>query len=112
MKNKIELKKALIKIFIAIILILIYAIVVIIDERKKWNKREFFKYTLYYEIDYFLYMDMVLGHYRVHDGATSKDFIENHNREIEDQSMFEKFWPKWVVKVIMVFYRLAYRTYD
>ena len=32
---------------------------VIIDERKKWNKREFFKYTLYYEVDYFLYMDMV-----------------------------------------------------
>lgn len=44
---------------IAIILILIYGIFVIIDERKQWNKREFFKYTLYYEVDYFLYMDMV-----------------------------------------------------
>lgn len=44
---------------IAIILILIYAIFVIIDERKKWNKREFFKYTLYYKDDYFLYIDMV-----------------------------------------------------
>ncbi len=38
---------------------LIYVTYVIIDERKKWNKREFFKYTLYYEVDYFLYMDMV-----------------------------------------------------
>lgn len=44
---------------IAIILILIYAIFVIIDERKKLNKREFFKYTLYYKDDYFLYIDMV-----------------------------------------------------
>ena len=43
----------------AIVLILIYVTYVIIDERKKWNKRELFKYTLYYEVDYFLYMDMV-----------------------------------------------------
>ncbi len=60
----------------------------------------------------FLYMDMVLGHYRVHNEATSKDFIVNHNREIEDRSMFEKFWPKWIVNVIMLFYRYAYKTYD
>lgn len=54
-----DLIESIVLLNIAIILILIYAIVVIIDERKKWNKREFFKYTLYYEIDYFLYMDMV-----------------------------------------------------
>lgn len=59
----------------------------------------------------FLYADKVLGHYRVHDGATSKDFIDSHRREKEDISMFRKFWPKWVVSVIMVFYKLAYRTY-
>lgn len=60
----------------------------------------------------FLYCDMILGRYRVHDGATSKDFIENHNREKEDISMFEKFWPKWFVSFIMIFYRFAYKTYD
>ena len=54
-----DLIESIVLLIIARILILIYAIVVIIDERKKWNKREFFKYTLYYEIDYFLYMDMV-----------------------------------------------------
>lgn len=43
----------------AIVLLVVYMVYVIIDERKKWNKREFFKYTLYYEVDYFLYMDMV-----------------------------------------------------
>lgn len=59
----------------------------------------------------FLYVDKVLGHYRVHDGATSKDFIMDHRREKEDRSMFEKFWPKWIARLIMVFYKLAYRTY-
>lgn len=43
----------------AIVLLVVYMVYVIVDERKKWNKREFFKYTLYYEVDYFLYMDMV-----------------------------------------------------
>ena len=54
-----DLIESIVLLVIAMILILIYGIFVIIDERKKWNKREFFKYTLYYEIDYFLYMDMV-----------------------------------------------------
>lgn len=54
-----DLIESIVLLIIAIILILIYGIFVIIDERKKWNKREFFKYSLYYEIDYFLYMDMV-----------------------------------------------------
>lgn len=69
-------------------------------------------YKLANEPGRFIYVDKVLGHYRVHDGATSKEFIENHNREIEDRSMFEKFWPKWLVSIIMVFYKLAYRTYE
>ena len=44
---------------IQIILSIIYAIYIVIDERKKWQKREFFKYTLRYEMEYFLYIDMV-----------------------------------------------------
>lgn len=54
-----DLLEIIILLVIAIVLILIYVTYAIIDERKKWNKREFFKYTLYYEVDYFLYMDMV-----------------------------------------------------
>jgi hypothetical protein len=60
----------------------------------------------------FLYVDQVLGHYRVHDEATSKDFIVNHKRECEDESMFNQFWPRWVTKLIMFFYKFAYKTYD
>ncbi len=54
-----DLIESIVLLVIAIVLMLVYAIYIIIDERKQWNKREFFKYTLYYEIDYFLYMDMV-----------------------------------------------------
>lgn len=54
-----DLIESIVLLVIAMILILIYGIFVIIDERKKWNKKEFFKYTFYYEVDYFLYMDMI-----------------------------------------------------
>ena len=54
-----DLIESIVLLVIAMILILIYGIFVIIDERKKWNKKEFFKYTLYYEVDYFLYMYMI-----------------------------------------------------
>lgn len=57
-------------------------------------------------------VDKPLTFYRVHDDATSKEFIENHLRENDDIYMFSKFWPKWIVKLIMVFYKKAYDTYD
>jgi glycosyltransferase involved in cell wall biosynthesis len=59
----------------------------------------------------FAYVDKPLTHYRVHDGATSKEFIQDHRRVADDISMFRKFWPEWVVKIIMVFYKNAYKTY-
>lgn len=60
----------------------------------------------------FLYVDRPLVYYRVHDGATSKAFIENHLREEEDRSMFRQFWPAWIVRCIMHFYVKAYDTYE
>lgn len=59
-----------------------------------------------------LYTDKVLTYYRVHDGATSKKWIENHMREADDLHMFKKFWPEWMAKGIMFFYKKAYDTYD
>lgn len=43
---------------IQVILSIIYAVYIIVDERKNGKKR-IFKYTLRYEMDYFLYIDMV-----------------------------------------------------
>ncbi|SFT33251.1 Glycosyl transferase family 2 [Lachnospiraceae bacterium XBD2001] len=59
-----------------------------------------------------LLVDKPLFYYRVYDGATSKEWIVNHTREREDRIMFSKFWPKWIVRIIMVFYVKAYKTYD
>lgn len=60
----------------------------------------------------FLYADSALGFYRIHDGATSKEFIVSNTRVIDDTVMFNKFWPKWVTKLIMKVYVKAYDTYS
>ena len=60
----------------------------------------------------FAYVDKPLTYYRVHDGATSKEFIVDNRREKEDRYMFSKFWPKWIVNIIMIFYKKAYETYN
>ncbi len=61
---------------------------------------------------HFVYVDKPLLYYRIHDGATSKEFIVNHKRVQEDIEMFRKFWPAPIVKLIMVFYKKAYDTYN
>lgn len=60
----------------------------------------------------FLYTNKVLTYYRIHDGATSKEFIDNDNRKKEDAKMFGKFWGSAVTKLIMKFYVKAYDTYN
>ena len=59
MKGNDDVRFYIVLLIIQIILSIIYAVYIIIDERKKWQEREFFKYTLRYEMDYFLYIDMV-----------------------------------------------------
>ena len=60
----------------------------------------------------FAYVDKPLTYYRVHDGATSKEFIVDHRRIKDDTYMFNKFWPNWITKIIMHFYKKAYDTYS
>ena len=59
MRKNNDIRFYVILLIIQIILSIIYAIYIVIDERKKWQKRDFFKYTLRYEMEYFLYIDMV-----------------------------------------------------
>lgn len=61
---------------------------------------------------HFAYVDKPLVYYRIHSGATTKEFIVDHKRAQEDVEMFSKFWPKPIVRLIMVFYRKAYDTYN
>lgn len=60
----------------------------------------------------FVYVRKPLTYYRIHPEATSMTFINNQKRVDEDITMFRKFWPMWIVRVIMHFYVKAYQTYS
>ena len=59
-----------------------------------------------------VYIPKPLIYYRVHDEATSKEFIVNNKRYEEDVIMFKKFWPTWITKLIMKIYVKAYDVYN
>ncbi|MGI6053645.1 MAG: glycosyltransferase family A protein [Clostridium sp.] len=50
--------------------------------------------------------------YRVHSGATTKACIEDNRRAQDERAMFEKMWPDWLVRLLMHFYRKAYKEYE
>ena len=50
--------------------------------------------------------------YRVHAAATTKACIEDNRRTKDEMAMFEKMWPGWLVKILMHFYRKAYKEYE
>ena len=49
--------------------------------------------------------------YRVHDGATTKQCIEDNRRSRDEIAMFRKMWPDWMVKILMHYYKKAYDSY-
>lgn len=60
----------------------------------------------------FIVCEKNLISYRVHEGAETKKNIVDHNREKEESLMFRKIWPEPVVKLLMHFYKSAYKAYD
>lgn len=50
--------------------------------------------------------------YRVHAAATTKACIEDNRRPADEMAMFRKRWPDWMVKILMHFYRKAYKEYE
>ena len=58
-----------------------------------------------------LYIHKRLINYRIHDGATTKEFIVNNKRKAEDIEMFNKFWPNWITKILIKFYVKCYDVY-
>ncbi|MFR5600887.1 MAG: glycosyltransferase [Lachnospiraceae bacterium] len=60
----------------------------------------------------FICREWPLMYYRVHDGATTKACIKDHRRVEEETKMFEKIWPKPIVRLLMRFYQGAYGEYD
>ena len=57
------------------------------------------------------YVPRKLISFRIHNGATTASFIRDNKRYREDVIMFSKIWPKFVVKIIMLFYTKASMVY-
>jgi len=60
----------------------------------------------------FIYINKYLLNYRIHDEATTKQFIISNKRQIDDTIVFNKIWPKFMTKIIMKFYVKCYDTYS
>lgn len=60
----------------------------------------------------FSYISKMLFYYRMHDGTTTKKCLKDNRKTKEEIEMFSKFWPDWIVKVIMKGYKLSYRSYE
>lgn len=50
--------------------------------------------------------------YRVHDGSATKKCMKDDRRAMEEREMFLRFWPKWLVNLLMKGYSQAYKEYD
>lgn len=60
----------------------------------------------------FVYIDKCLIYYRIHDEATTKEFIVTNKRQQDDIAVFNKIWPNFITKIIMKFYVKCYDTYS
>ena len=60
----------------------------------------------------FIYIPKKLVNYRIHENATTKEFILNDKRKEEDIIMFNKIWPQFITSLIMKIYVKSYKTYE
>jgi hypothetical protein len=54
------------------------------------------------------FIDQVLVSHRVHPASETSASIRDRRRYNEDVLMFKKFWPSWLVNLLMTIYRLSY----
>lgn len=55
----------------------------------------------------FVYCGKILMLHRIHAESTTSQIIGDNSRIKEDYTMFCKFWPKWIAKIILSFYKKA-----
>jgi glycosyltransferase involved in cell wall biosynthesis len=54
------------------------------------------------------FVNRELVSHRVHPGSETSASIKDNRRYREDLLMFEKFWPKWVSKLLIIPYKISY----
>lgn len=60
----------------------------------------------------FLCVERPLLYYRIHDSATTKACIVSQQRAADETAMYERIWPRPMVRALMHFYKKAYQAYD
>lgn len=60
----------------------------------------------------FAYCNKILMLHRIHAESTTSQIIGDNSRIKEDYIMFCKFWPKWIAKIILSFYKKAEKSND
>jgi len=58
----------------------------------------------------FCYVDKPLVVRRIHKDAESTSALKDYRRQQEDRVMFELFWPKYVVKMLLFLYSAGYKS--
>jgi len=58
-----------------------------------------------------IYIPKKLVNYRIHDNATTMEFLKDNKRKADDIIMFNKIWPKFITKILMKYYVRCYDTY-
>lgn len=60
----------------------------------------------------FVYVNNILFFHRMHEKTATASLIENSNlRSNEDFELLCRFWPKWIARIIMYFYKEAQTFY-
>lgn len=58
----------------------------------------------------FLYSDEPLMYHRIHGESETSNAIQNNKRTLEDREMFQKYWPNFIVNILMKFYIKSQET--
>lgn len=53
----------------------------------------------------FVYCPKILMSHRIHADSATTAIIEDHGRTKEDLEMYQRFWPKWVAKMLEHYYQ-------
>lgn len=60
----------------------------------------------------FVYCSKILMLHRIHAESTTSQIIGDNSRVKEDYVMFCKFWPTWIAKIVLSFYKNAEKSND
>ena len=58
----------------------------------------------------FLYDTKILSFHRIHAESTTTLAFALNKRYVEDYEMFQKFWPKWIAKILVKFYSKSQKS--